>query len=275
METIIEARKLSCCSGREYLIKNIDWCVERGQHWVVFGMNGCGKTTLLSIISGFKKFTHGELKVFGEPYTNENILSQRKKIGFVSSSFFERYYKKETALDIVLSGKFAAFGKRGDISDAEICLAKDILQEMHLGDKINQPFDMMSRGEKQNVLLSRAFFSKPELLVLDEPCTGLDIFNREHLFSTIKELTNNGEITIIYVTHYTEEILEVFDNCLLLKNGLMYAKGKTDEMLTSKTLSRLIEYPVEVQRSAGRIQVKMCVQSHLKNLLDQRGGYHV
>ena len=95
METIIEARKLSCCSGREYLIKNIDWCVERGQHWVVFGMNGCGKTTLLSIISGFKKFTHGELKVFGEPYTNENILSQRKKSDLSAALFLNDIIKKK------------------------------------------------------------------------------------------------------------------------------------------------------------------------------------
>ena len=89
---VIEVQKLACKIGHNYLLNNINWEVERGERWAVYGMNGCGKTTLLSIIAGFKHYTAGTLKVFGEEYTNENTLNIRKKIGFISSSFFDKKY---------------------------------------------------------------------------------------------------------------------------------------------------------------------------------------
>ena len=85
---VIECKNLSCRMGKHFLIKDINWKVSPGEHWVVYGMNGSGKTTLLSIIAGFKHYTSGTLKLFGEEYTNENALEMRKKIGFVSGSFF-------------------------------------------------------------------------------------------------------------------------------------------------------------------------------------------
>ena len=82
---VVETKGLCCKIGYRYLLKDIDWQVEKGEHWVAFGMNGCGKTTLLSIIAGFRAQTHGELGVFGEPYTKENILSFRQRIKWTQS----------------------------------------------------------------------------------------------------------------------------------------------------------------------------------------------
>lgn len=73
--------------GIACLLKDINWEVKKGEHWVVFGMNGSGKTTLLSAVAGFKKYTHGNLKVFGEEYNQENILKFRQRIGWVAALF--------------------------------------------------------------------------------------------------------------------------------------------------------------------------------------------
>ena len=154
--TIIEAKGLCCKIGSRYLLKDIDWQIEKGQHWVVFGENGSGKTTLLSIIAGFNAQTHGSLKVFGQEYGPENILDFRRKIGFISSSFFDKALSRESALDIVLSGKFGTLSTGYGVRDQDVKKAKTLLGELRLRDKVNRPFDLLSKGERQNVLIARA-----------------------------------------------------------------------------------------------------------------------
>ena len=165
-ETVIQAQNLGYQTGRRYLLRDINWEVYQGQHWVIFGLNGSGKTTLLSMIAGFKQPTHGQLTLLGQTYGLHNVLSLRKRIGWVSSSFFDRYYGREQVLDIVLSGKFGAFGLRGEVCAQEVVLAKALLKELHLADFINRPYDLLSRGEKQNVLIARALFARPDILLL-------------------------------------------------------------------------------------------------------------
>ncbi len=267
-DTIIRLNKLSCKSGYRYLLNEINWEVKRGEHWVVFGMNGSGKTTLLSTIAGFKKYTHGSLEVFGQPYSQENILEFRKRFGWVSSSFFDKYLSRESAMDIVLSGKFGTLGIDFDITDQDVIKARALLKELHLGDKMSYTFDMMSKGERQNVLIARALISEPEVLVFDEPGTGLDILAREHLLSTVRDLAGNTDVTIIYVTHYTEEILDIFDNCLLLKNGRVYAQGKTDDLFTEEKISAFLDWPLNLYRDQGQyIKVNMEVESRIQDII--------
>jgi len=247
---MIEANKICCKIGYNYLLRDITWRVRPNEHWVVFGLNGSGKTTLLSVISGFRKSTSGKLKVFGEEYNNENILTVRSKIGWVSASFFDKYYTRESALNIVLSGKTGSLGLNTHINLADVKRAKEILAELNLGDKVDYTFDMFSKGERQNILIARALLSEPEILILDEPCTGLDVYNRSCLFSKIEELSKKKKMSIIYVTHYLEEILPLFKQALLLKNGRTFAVGKTEELFQSDMVSKLIGCPVEVEKGA-------------------------
>ena len=103
MTPIIKTEHLSCKMGHSYLLKDISWQVQAGENWVVYGLNGSGKTTLLSILAGYKGYSEGQLQIFGQTYTNENVLTLRKKIGWVSGSFFDKHYTKESVLDIILS----------------------------------------------------------------------------------------------------------------------------------------------------------------------------
>lgn len=267
---VIETKGLGLKMGQHYLIRDVDWQVQKGDHWLVFGMNGCGKTTLLSIIAGFQKFTHGNLKVFGENYTKENILNFRERIGWVSGSFFDKRYTSEKAIDIVLSGKFGTLGLNFDISNDDVKKAKLLLREFNLYDKINRPFDSLSKGERQNVMLARAFIRMPEILVLDEPGTGLDVLAREHMLDTVSNLANITDMTIIYVTHYTEEILPMFDKCLLMRRGYVYQKGLTEKLFTKDNLCAFLEEEVELSTEQGRMQIKLPHQTTLNEVFKER-----
>lgn len=243
-EVVIETKKLCCQAGKSFLVNNIDWTVNAGEHWVLFGMNGSGKTTLLSIIAGYKMLTSGQLSVLGKSYSNDNILNLRKKIGFVSASFFDRYYKKESVLEIVLSSGSGALGLHYDISDLDVRRAKKLLNALGILDKLNYPFAWLSKGERQNVLIARALLYRPEILLLDEPCSGLDLYARERLQNTVRDIADRTNMTIIYVTHYTDEILPEFDQALLLKKGHVWRKGPTEELFTAENLSIFFDYPV-------------------------------
>jgi len=251
-ETVIKVKNLSCLSGSQFLLHNISWEVKKGEQWGVFGRNGCGKTTLLSIIAGYKSFSSGELEVFGQKYNASNILDIRKRIGWISSSFFDKYYHEERVIDIVLGALSGALGVPFEVENAHIAKAKRLLTDLGLKDKIDSTFDMLSKGERQHVLISRAFMTDPEILILDEPGTGLDVLARERLLETIKKLASERDTTIIYVTHYPEEILPSFDKTLLLRNGATYKIGATNELFTSEVMSDFFSYPAVIKYSNER-----------------------
>jgi iron complex transport system ATP-binding protein len=266
-ETVIELNGLSCCVGSRYLVNQISWKINRDDHWVVFGLNGCGKTSLLSIIAGYRGFTGGSLKVFGKEYSLHNIIEIRKQIGWVSSSFFDKFYNKETALSIVLSGLFGTLGMSYHVRNKDIKRAKELMNRFKIGNRINHPYDLLSKGERQNVLLARAFISNPKILILDEPVTGLDILAREHMLSIIRELSKMDNMTIIYVTHYTEEVLDIFDKCFLMSNGLLYKAGLTEDLFTDREISAFLNFPVRILRIGDRLQAEINVKSNVISIM--------
>lgn len=271
-EQIISTSKLCVQSGRRFLLRDINWNVEKGQHWVIFGMNGSGKTTLLSVLAGYRKQTKGSVTILGEEYGEHNNLQLKRKIGWVSSSFFDKVYTNESAIQIVLSGLFGSLGISHLIQDDQIVLAKDILGNLNMGDKIDRPFSMLSKGERQNVLIARALISRPDILLLDEPATGLDVLARETLLSTVEDLAQKTDVTVIYVTHYPEEILGIFQHCMLLKHGRCFKKGLTQEVMTSEILSDFLNHPVTARRSDGKLFIDVQMSSSLVDILSGREG---
>lgn len=270
MEPIIKVSELSYKSGYTYLLRDINWEVQRGEHWVIFGLNGSGKTTLLSMIAGYKKQTDGFLQMFGRNCDGNNIFEIRKKIGWVSSSFFDKCMNCESVLHIVLSGLSGTLGLNSMISNQQVKTAKRLLQLFHLGDKIDYPFDKLSKGERQNVLIARALLPQPEILILDEPSTGLDVLAKEYMFSVVRELAMNTAITMLYVTHYAEEIQPLFQHSMLLRRGRVYAKGKTDALFQDKPLSEFLEHPVSCNNLNGHYEIHTTVRSEICQLWNEK-----
>ena len=258
MKPIINVERLCCQSGNRYLLRDITWQVERGDRWVVFGLNGSGKTTLLSIIAGYKMPTDGKVEVFGEAYNDGNILNFRRKIGWGSSSYFDKYYTKESALSIVLSGLCGTLGIDSTVKPDDYIRAKELLKEWNMDRKFDFSFCTMSKGERQNVLIARALISSPEILVLDEPGTGLDVLAREQLLRKISLMAEEKQMTIIYVTHYPEEILPMFDKCVVLRRGKIADIGSLKEVMATKRLCKTLEADVTMQyMQDGRMDLRV------------------
>lgn len=244
---MIEFKNVTLVRDNNTILKNIDWKVESGENWAVIGLNGSGKTTLLKLINGYLWPTAGTLCVLGEMFGKTSLPELRKSIGWVSSSLQQQLRDYETAEHIVLSGKFASIGVYEITTQKDEDDAVNMLIDCGGESLIGKPYSILSQGERQIVLIARALMANPKLLILDEPCTGLDIFAKQSLLSRISSIaTLPNAPTMLYVTHHTEEILPCFSHTLLLRNGEVYTSGKTQEVLTPKTLNDFYEQEVEV-----------------------------
>ena len=170
-------------------------------------------------------------------------------------------------MQIVLSALTGSLNVDDTIRDEDVRFAKALLRELRMGEKMYQPFDLMSKGERQNVLIARALITCPRLLILDEPGTGLDIYAREHMMHTVRNLAESREVTILYITHHPEEIQPFMNKTMLLRNGRVFAKGDTDDMMTSELISALMNETVQVDKNSdGIVQMKMQVETSLYEL---------
>lgn len=235
---LLKTENLGLKKGSKYILKDINWEIQSGDNWVLFGLNGCGKTTLLSILAGYQSGNEGYNCLFDEKVDKNNFLQLRKRIGFVSSSFFDRYLKKELVTDIVLAGKFGTLGIAGEIADEDIQKAKSLSRILGIEKKMRYPYDCLSKGQQQRVLIARAMMNEPEILLLDEPCSGLDMIARETFLHNIQDLAERNRMAIVYVTHHTEEILPFFNKAALMKDGELVEKGELEEVFSQEILEK-------------------------------------
>ncbi|WP_077620477.1 ABC transporter ATP-binding protein [Bacillus sinesaloumensis] len=231
------------------ILQNINWQIEQGEHWVLYGLNGSGKTALLDIINAYNFPTSGKATVlgltFGKVYLGEEL---RKRIGFVSASLQGKIYQTDNAFEVVLSGAFASIGLYQTPTDEMREKASGLLEELGCIGYANREYGTLSQGERQRVLIARALMADPSILILDEPTNGLDFIAREQLLDSIEKLANKANSpTIIYVTHHIEEILPVFSKTMLLKSGEVYASGQTNQIITSEILTNYFNIPVHVR----------------------------
>lgn len=244
-DVIISARGIGYQIGTRFLLRNINWDIERNSRWIIIGMNGSGKTTLLSILAGYRSYNHGELLYEGVPYPEQNIFDIRRKMGWISSSFFDQVYHDEAILDVLLAG---CSGTYGAMEEKRVSKAKQLLKSVGLEGREDAPFSWLSKGEKQAVLIARALLVEPEVLVFDEPMTGLDVLARESMRRFVKLAAAKHQHTLLYVTHHFDEISpDLFDQCMLLKHGRIYRKGPIETMFTSSTISAFLDVPTTVR----------------------------
>ncbi|MGH7814517.1 MAG: ABC transporter ATP-binding protein [Candidatus Binataceae bacterium] len=241
------------------ILRRIDWRVERGQHWAIVGANGSGKTSLIRALTGYLPPTAGEIRVLGETYGRFDWRDLRTRIGIVSSSVNQMMPDNETALNAVASGRSAQIGFWGAMGAGERRAALAILRRAEAAALRDRPWAFLSQGERQRVLIGRALMARPRLLILDEPCAGLDPAVREHFVEFLSRLARTrGAPPIVMVTHHVEEIGPVFSHVLVLKAGHVLAQGPRDRVLTSATLTAAFGTPVRLTRDrAGRYSLQV------------------
>ena len=223
--SIIQLSDINFQRNGQRILSDINWQIEQGQHWALLGANGSGKTTLLKIITGYEWPTSGFVKVMGSVFGKCGIADVRRDIGYVSSAMKVNLSINDKAIDIVVSGLDAALGIYRDYSKAEYQSASHSLDLVSGQGYAQKQFALLSHGQKQRVLIARALINDPKLLVLDEPCTGLDPAGREKFLDDLGRLTNHKNApSIIFVTHHIEEIRPWISDVMLIKNGRVQAK---------------------------------------------------
>jgi len=264
-QPILEISSLSIQRDGTTILNDVNWRVLHGEHWAILGANGSGKTSLLSAISGYLMPTTGEISVLGHRYGQSDWRELRKQIGIVSSSVRQMMADDEPALESIASGKYAMIDFWGTVSRADRAAAKKILGQIECGHLAERPWRVLSQGERQRVLIGRALMARPKLLILDEPCAGLDPAAREHFLRFIQRLgVKRNSPTLVLVTHHVEEIMPVFSHVVLLKTGAVLAAGTKSVVLKSGRLSETFSARMRAQKKAGRYSATVTFPSSQK-----------
>ena len=247
MKKVLSLNNIIWRRNGDTILDDISFEVNQGEQWAVLGLNGAGKTSLLDIIMGYNYPTSGRAAVIGTEFGRASLPEMRKKIGYVSSSLdkFHETLNRETGFNIVLSGKFSSFGVYQEIDNDLKEKAEKILGELNLNHLAERTYNTFSQGERRRILIGRALMADPELLILDEPCSGLDIRAREDVLKIVNRIPEEKR-HLLYVTHHIEELTGAITHVLLIKDGGIVAAGPKREVLTGALLSETYKTPVKV-----------------------------
>jgi iron complex transport system ATP-binding protein len=267
VKPILEISNLHIERGGTVILNDVNWSVQPGEHWVMLGANGSGKTSLLSALTGYLMPTAGEISLLGETYGQSDWRELRKQIGLVSSSVRQMMADEEPALETVASGKYAMIDFWGRLSRTEKVEASRLLKQVECEYLAERPWGVLSQGERQRVLVARALMAKPRILILDEPCAGLDPAAREHFLQFLQRLVAQSRgrrtPTLVLVTHHVEEIMPVFSKVLILKKGRVQATGKKPNVLNSKNLSVAFGARMRLQKTGNRYTLTVTSKSRV------------
>ena len=264
MGSILEVNNLRVARGAATILYNVNWRVGPGEHWAILGANGSGKTSLLKALTGYLSPTAGDISLLGRRYGTCDWRDLRLKIGVVMSAFATSIPPAEPALDTVVSGKFAQLDLWHRVSAADRAAGLRLLRASRLAHLAPRAWLYLSQGERQRVLIARALMAKPQLLILDEPCAGLDPVARENFLRFIDRLARAARPSqsgtarspaLVLVTHHVEEITPAFTHALLLRRGRVLAAGPREDVLTSRNLSLTFGAPLRLVRTGERFRL--------------------
>jgi iron complex transport system ATP-binding protein len=236
------------------VLKAIRWEVHSEDRWVVLGPNGSGKTTMFELASGYLHPTRGTVDILGRRLGRVDVRRLRERIGLVSSSLVKKLVPDITAADVVVSGRRGALEPWWqEYTPLDWARARELLERAGFGGVADRPFRFLSDGERQQVLLARALMNEPELLLLDEPCAGLDVGGRERLVAYLGGLASDaGHPPTVMITHHVEEIPRGFTHALLLRAGRVVASGPLREVIVAEALSETFGLALCPEYSDGR-----------------------
>lgn len=257
MNPLVSVKNLSIHRGATRILAGVDWTVKAGEHWIILGANGSGKTSLLKALTGYMPPTTGEITVLGEPYGESDWRDLRKRIGVVSASISQLVHDEDSGLEIVAGGKQAMIGYWGNISRPERERAKRLLALVRVSQATERSWAVLSQGERQRVLIARALMPEPVILILDEPCAGLDPVARERFLNDISKLARKRHApALVFVTHHIEEILPEFTHLLALRKGSVAFSGLKSRGLSTEILNAIFGARLSIWKYRSRYRVR-------------------
>lgn len=242
-QQIIKADNINLRRNDVHILKNVSWEVREDENWGLVGLNGSGKTSLLRCVTGDFWPTTGDLWLFGGQLGKIDLPQYKKKIGWVGGAIDKWLPPSETALRLVITGLHHTYEIYRQPTADEIDQAMAVLENIGCQYLHNRPFSKLSQGEKQKIRLARSLIAKPQLLILDEVCAGLDIKSRENLLDTIEQMKVPS---IMFVTHHIEEIPVITDNIIAMKDGKVHSCGAKQDILRGEILSEIYDVNISV-----------------------------
>ena len=240
--------------ARRPILDGVEWRALRGECWALLGPNGAGKTTLLTLLGAVEFPSRGTADVLGERLGRVDVFRLRERIGFVDARLGARFASGLTVEQVVHTGRTGTVGlfeERLDELDRD--RAASLVETLGVAHLAQQRFDHCSHGERTRALIARALVSRPELLLLDEPGSGLDLEGRETLLAALGRLVcEEPELTLVLTTHHLEELPTATTHALLLRDGRVVAVGTVAETLADGALTACFGLPVRVERADGR-----------------------
>lgn len=207
-EIVTELKSVNVKYGERTIFKNLNWKINKGDKWTLLGANGSGKSTLLSLICGDNPQAYAnDIWLFDKKRgTGESIWDIKKQIGYISPEMHLYYLKNIPCIDVVASGLFDTIGLYRKCNESQLRIAQEWMRIFAIEHLTDASFLQISTGEQRLVLLARTFVKSPNVIILDEPMHGLDVVRKKQVINIIKKYCENPDKTIIYVTHYMDEI---------------------------------------------------------------------
>ena len=221
LPVVIDVRNARVRHGRQTIFQRLNWRVRKGEHWAITGPNGSGKTTLLQMVSGDHPQAYAnEIYLFGKRRgSGESVREIKRHFGRCSAEFQLNYRKPIQGVEVVLSGFFDSIGLYRRASQDQKDAVETWLERLDLSHLKTKRFDHLSYGEKRALLLARAMVTSPDILVLDEPCQGLDPFNREMILALLEDICHKTHTQLLVATHQPAEVPPCITHLLDMKTG--------------------------------------------------------
>ena len=247
-EKIVEMRSVSVVRGGKYILKDIDMDITASENLAIIGPNGSGKTSFVKLLTGENKPYYDEktvMKLFGRE--RWNIFELRNRLGIVSMDLQRMFSDTTKVYEVILSGFFGSLDvfRNHEVRDEMHKAVYESAVRLGIDDILERDIANLSLGEMRRVLIARALVSRPSLLILDEPMTGLDIVMKD-LFRRMFDILVSDGVNIVMITHELEDIPSCVDRVVMIKEGEKIADGRKSEVLNDANLSNLYDADIEV-----------------------------
>ena len=255
MPNAVEIENATVFLGGREILHDLSWTVGKGEHCFILGANGAGKTTLIKMLLGYAWPIYGaRVSVLGRRFGETNLVELRKRIAWVSPLMHELTGTEWTGMEMVLSGIDGTLGLFRKPLPGEVDRALKFMKRFRCEKLADQSVFTMSSGEQMKIMITRALLTRPELLILDEPNVFLDLPGREFLLAEIAAAKELPELTMIFVTQRTEDILPLFDRGMMMRAGRVMCCGDRTDVLSEANLREAFGMPVRaVQSRSGRV----------------------
>ncbi|OGF68009.1 MAG: hypothetical protein A2Y62_20425 [Candidatus Fischerbacteria bacterium RBG_13_37_8] len=238
---MILLRNISVAHRHEFALLDISLSVGRGEFVVILGPNGAGKTTLLKVINGLCRPTSGSGEIFGQVMNSSNAGGIRRAIGYVPQIMNIDPRFPITAYEVVSFGRISKAGLFRQLGKIDKQVIEQAMSLTGIEQLADRPIGHLSGGEQQKVAIARAIAQEPELLLLDEPTSNLDLSAQQTITSLIETIYLEKKITTVMVTHLLHHIPHHAQRLILMKKGEIIKDGKRDELMDEQTLSELYD----------------------------------